>query len=120
MKILFGFSLTLLIVLNATAEDISPVAGGLSEEQPITDNVARLTEALKDEVLSRIETNDVETFEPVSFSEQVVAGMVYYVKVKLGAKDWIHVKFYKPLFNDQPELMGVNEDVSEESPIEYF
>ena len=37
-----------------------------------------------------------ETFEPVKYTKQVVAGMVYHVKINVGGEH-IHARVYQPL-----------------------
>ena len=37
------------------------------------------------------------TFEPVHYTQQVVAGMNYKAKIHVGGGSHIHVKFYEPL-----------------------
>ena len=36
-------------------------------------------------------------FEPVSYTQQVVAGMIYHVKYKVADGEWIHARVYQPL-----------------------
>jgi hypothetical protein len=49
------------------------------------------------------------TFELVSFRQQVVAGMIYHVKVHVGDGEHVHAKIFAPLphTGKAPELQEV-------------
>ena len=40
-------------------------------------------------------------FEPVGFTQQVVAGMIYHVKYRVGEATYIHAKVFVPLPHTQ-------------------
>jgi len=62
-----------------------------------------------------------ETFDPVSYSSQVVAGTNYFVKIDVGSSH-IHARIYKPLPHTgaAPSLHSLQTGKAADSPMEYF
>ena len=54
---------------------------------------------------------EFETFEPVHYTTQVVAGTVYQAKVKVGGDEHIHIKIFEPLphTNEAASVMATEE-----------
>ena len=72
------------------------VVGGPSEEKEANDEVKKMTEELKASVEEKKNTK-YTTFEPVKFTTQVVNGVMYRIKVKVGQDEYIHIKALKNL-----------------------
>jgi cystatin-A/B len=70
--------------------------GGFGEEKPVTDEVRTMCETMKSNIQDHV-GKSFDTWEPVSFKTQVVAGTNYNVKVKVGDNEYIHVKLFKAL-----------------------
>ena len=74
------------------------MVGGPSEEKDADDEVKKLVNDLK----VNVEENRNEkftTFEAVKFTTQVVAGVMYKVKVKVGDDKYLHLRVLKNLPN---------------------
>ncbi|KAJ8297894.1 hypothetical protein KUTeg_024875 [Tegillarca granosa] len=95
--------------------------GGLGREKPADSSIQSLIEEVRGSVESRVGQN-FASYEAVSYKSQVVAGTVYYVKVKVAEGDFIHVKVFRPLpvYGNTPRLMDVQTGKAENDAIEYF
>ena len=82
------------------------MCGGPSEPKEMTDEVRDITIALKGAAEQK-HGKTYNTFEPVSFTSQVVAGTVFMVKVKVDNDEHVELKIFKPLphTGDPCELM---------------
>ena len=72
------------------------VVGGPSEEKEANDEVKKMVEELKASVEEKKNTK-YTTFEAVKFTTQVVNGVIYRIKVKVGENEYIHIKALKNL-----------------------
>ena len=72
------------------------VVGGPSEEKEANDEVKKMVEELKANVEEKKNTK-YSTFEAVKFTTQVVNGVMYRIKVKVGENEYIHIKALKNL-----------------------
>lgn len=88
--------------------------------------MAGLAEVIKDlEVKPQLEeqTNEsYEEFEAVEYKTQVVAGINYYIKVRVGHNTYIHMKIFKPLPQQRQSLTltGYQTDKSKEDELTGF
>ena len=72
------------------------MVGGHSEEKDADDEVKQFVKDLK----AKVEENRNEkfaTFEAVKYTSQVVAGVIYKVKVKVGDDKYLHLRVLKQL-----------------------
>ena len=72
------------------------VIGGPTEERDATEEVKKMAEELKENVEANKNTK-YTTFEAVKFTTQVVNGVIYRIKVKVGEDEYIHLKAIKNL-----------------------
>ena len=72
------------------------VVGGPSEEKEANVEVKKMVEELKASVEEKKNTK-YTTFEAVKFTTQVVNGVMYRIKVKVGENEYIHIKALKNL-----------------------
>ena len=72
------------------------MVGGPSEEKDADDEVKKLITQLKEEVEKERKAT-YTTFEAVKFTTQVVRGVMYRIKVKVGDNDYIHLSALKNL-----------------------
>jgi len=70
--------------------------GAYSSTQEVTADIQELAEAVKAEIQSKC-NRAFPTFEVVKFSKQVVAGMNYKLKIKVGEDKYIHAVVFKGL-----------------------
>ena len=67
------------------------MVGGPSEEKDADENVKKLAEELKKQVEENRNTT-FTTFEAVKYTTQVVNGVMYKIKVKVGDDQYIHLR----------------------------
>ena len=72
------------------------VVGGPTEEKEATDDVKKMVEELKASVEEKKKTK-YTTFEAVKFTTQVVNGIMYRIKIKVGEDEYLHVRALKSL-----------------------
>ena len=72
------------------------IVGGPSEEKEATEEVKKMAEELKEKVEEKKNTK-YTTFEAVKFTTQVVNGIMYRIKIKVGEDEYLHVKALKQL-----------------------
>ncbi|XP_067950988.1 cystatin-B-like [Watersipora subatra] len=95
--------------------------GGVGTEKEADENVQKIVDDLKSTVEEKT-GHSYDEFKCVKFATQVVAGTNYFVKVKVGDNNYIHLRIYAPLphTHSPPELTDVMEGKSEADPISYF
>jgi len=71
-------------------------AGGYSEVKDGNAEIQELAEAVKQEIQSK-QNRAFPTFEVVKYSTQVVAGINYKLKIKVGDDKYIHAVVFKGL-----------------------
>ena len=76
------------------------MAGGHSEAMDVNDEFRPTLEGFKSCVEAKAGTT-FDCFEPCKFTKQVVAGMVFHVKYKVGDGQYVHAKVYMPLPHTQ-------------------
>ena len=74
------------------------MVGGPTEEKDADEDVKKLAEELKKQVEENRKTT-FTTFEAVKFTTQVVNGVMYKIKVKVGDDQYIHLRALKNLPN---------------------
>ena len=74
------------------------MVGGPAEERDATDEVKKIANDLKKQVEEKRNTT-FSTFEAVKYTTQVVAGVMYRIKVKVGDDQYLHLKVLKNLPN---------------------
>ena len=86
------------------------IIGGPTEEKEATDDVKKMVEELKASVEEKRNTK-YTTFEAVKFSTQVVNGIMYRIKIKVGEDEYLHVRALKslPVHGGKVTLRNVSE-----------
>mmetsp|Transcript_11630 Transcript_11630/g.23158 ORF Transcript_11630/g.23158 Transcript_11630/m.23158 type:complete len:110 (+) Transcript_11630:134-463(+) len=84
--------------MSSSEPTIEPVCGGHSGANPVEEgsDIAVLVLELKDAILEAAGAPPADSIVPLTFRQQVVAGMIYHVKVSSGS-DCIHARIFKPL-----------------------
>jgi cystatin-A/B len=83
--------------------------GAFGQGRQLEADELELVLSLQQHIVSATPDFSTSTFEPVSVKSQVVAGMNYWVKIKVDGDEYIHVKIYKPLpyTNSPPTVQEV-------------
>ncbi|TKC42128.1 hypothetical protein EI555_015974 [Monodon monoceros] len=93
------------------------ICGGLPEAQPATPEVQEIANTLEEK------TNETyEEFKAVEYKTQVVAGINYYIKIRVGNDRYIHIKVFKslPQQNQSLALTGYQADKSKDDELTGF
>jgi cystatin-A/B len=82
--------------------------GAFGETKPIDNEVRLLCNLVKNDIELHL-NRFVNTFEPVSYKTQVVAGINYLVQIKIADNEFIEAKIFKDLAcnGGEVELAGV-------------
>uniref|UniRef100_G3MQY1 Cystatin domain-containing protein n=1 Tax=Amblyomma maculatum TaxID=34609 RepID=G3MQY1_AMBMU len=93
--------------------------GGLSEElkQPNA-TVQEICEKIRPEVENKL-GQSLEDFKPVNYRTQVVNGVNYFIKVQVGADQYIHVRAHKSIGGDI-SFVALQENKSLDDQLEHF
>mmetsp|Transcript_2868 Transcript_2868/g.8882 ORF Transcript_2868/g.8882 Transcript_2868/m.8882 type:complete len:129 (+) Transcript_2868:1-387(+) len=120
--------LLLASVAVASGQASSPRAvrpGGLGAARPADAHVQELCDGLRASAQQQLQAsgwNGVFTdFTAVTCASQVVAGTNYFVKVRIGTDQFIHMRIYEPLPHTQaaPELSAVKM-AEEKDTLDFF
>ncbi|KAL1440344.1 hypothetical protein MTO96_031607 [Rhipicephalus appendiculatus] len=91
----------------------SPRVGGLSQElKPADATVQEICDK------NKLGQNFAE-FTPVSYRTQVVNGTNYFVKVRVGSDQYVHVRAHKS-FQGQVTFSAVQDNKSLDDEVEHF
>ena len=92
--------------------------GGFGAAKPVTPEVGQLALNMKPHAETKLGAS-WSTYEPVTYTSQVVAGTNYLVKVKVGESEYVHLKIYQPLpcAGGQPELSEAHGGKTEACPL---
>ena len=87
--------------------------GGHSAEKEATSEIQGITDQLKSQVESKA-NKSFSTFQAVKYTSQVIAGMQYIIKIKVGDNEYIHVHAIRaPKEGAEPVLKDLELDKSE-------
>ena len=86
----------------------APICGGYSQAQSPDEDIKSLVAQVKHEAETKL-GKTFNVFEAVSYTYQVVCGMNYSVKVKVGENEYIHVTIFRalPCYGGNVELTEV-------------
>ncbi|NXU37010.1 CYTA protein, partial [Drymodes brunneopygia] len=61
-------------------------------------------------------------FTATKYRTQVVAGIMYFIKVQVSDSDYVHLKVLQslPYMNQGPSLAGFQTGKTRDDPLEYF
>lgn len=79
------------------------MVGGFGSVKTADAGIVNLCNEIKGAVETKL-GKTYNTFEPIQYTTQVVAGTNYKVKVKVDDGDYIHIKIFKPLPCNGTEL----------------
>ncbi|XP_057553294.1 cystatin-A isoform X4 [Hippopotamus amphibius kiboko] len=95
--------------------------GGLTEEKDATPEVQEIANKVKPQLEEK--TNETyNEFEAVKYKTQVVAGLNYYIKIRVGHNHYIHIKVFKslPQENESLTLSGYQTGKSKQDELKGF
>ncbi|KAB1283256.1 Cystatin-A [Camelus dromedarius] len=95
--------------------------GGLTEAKPATPEIQEIANSVKSQLEEK--TNEAyEEFEAVEYKTQVVAGVNYYIKVRVGENKYIHLKIFKslPQQDQSLTLTGYQTDKNKDDELTGF
>ena len=98
------------------------MCGGMNPGEKVGDQqVQEIANQVKEE-LGRRSNGQFKYFEVVSYTTQLVAGVNYFMKIKVGPEEYIHARVFVPLpfQNAPPEVSGVQTGKAKGDKIEYF
>nr|XP_037281227.1 cystatin-A2-like [Rhipicephalus microplus] len=97
----------------------SPRVGGLSQElKPADATVQEICDKVRSDVEKKLGQNFAE-FTPVNYRTQVVNGTNYFVKVRVGSDQYVHVRAHKSIQGDVT-LAAVQDNKSLNDEVEHF
>ncbi|KAH7948131.1 cystatin-A2 [Rhipicephalus sanguineus] len=97
----------------------SPRVGGLSQElKPADATVQEICEKVRSDVENKLGQTFAE-FTPVNYKTQVVNGTNYFIKVRVGSDQYVHVRAHKS-FQGDVTFAAVQENKSLDDEVEHF
>ncbi|XP_053421308.1 cystatin-A-like [Nycticebus coucang] len=97
------------------------IPGGLTEAKPATPEIQEIANKIKPQLEEKTNKN-YEEFEAEEYKTQVVAGINYYIKIRVGENRYIHVKVFQslPYQNQELTLSGYQTDKRKEDELTGF
>ncbi|KAL8560165.1 hypothetical protein ACOMHN_021660 [Nucella lapillus] len=97
------------------------MCGGLGEVSPVTPEVTEICKNLKAEVEGKA-GKKFDTYNPLTFASQVVAGVNYFVKIEVDGDEHVHVRIFQPLphTGQKPSLHSCQMNKTASNALEYF
>eukprot|EP00026_Physarum_polycephalum_P022537 Phypoly_transcript_26695.p1 GENE.Phypoly_transcript_26695~~Phypoly_transcript_26695.p1 ORF type:complete len:118 (+),score=17.76 Phypoly_transcript_26695:44-355(+) len=80
--------------------------GGMKEVKPIDADATAIASHVKADVESKA-GKSFGTYEPVSYATQLVNGVNYFIKVKVGDDEAVHVRAHKGFQDPHPTLHSI-------------
>lgn len=104
---------------SAPAEKRGPMVGGVGAVKPADDNAKSVLSQALPQIVAQLPQYANAAAELVSYSTQVVAGLNYFMKIRIGADKYIHARIWlSPA--QEVTLHSVQEDKTLDAPIAYF
>eukprot|EP00112_Aurelia_sp_Birch-Aquarium-sp1_P008240 Seg1903.2 transcript_id=Seg1903.2/GoldUCD/mRNA.D3Y31 product=Cystatin-B protein_id=Seg1903.2/GoldUCD/D3Y31 len=100
---------------------VGRMVGSMGLEKPVTKRIEILAAKMKgaaEEFLGR----KFEMFKATSFAIQIVGGTNFFIKVKVGKHEYVHIRVYQPLpyTRKGPSLAKAVDKKTENGSLEYF
>ncbi|KAM5281373.1 cystatin-A [Ctenodactylus gundi] len=97
------------------------IPGGLTEARSATPEIQAIADEIKPQLEEKTNAS-YEEFEAIEYKTQVVAGTNYYIKIRVGDEQYIHVKVFRPLpgQNEDLVLSGYQMDKSKDDELTGF
>ncbi|KFU98551.1 PREDICTED: cystatin-A [Pterocles gutturalis] len=97
------------------------MTGGLSETKPATPEVQCIVNEVKPQFESR-QNRTYDMFKAIVYRTQIVAGVNYFIKVQDSDHDYVHLRVFKslPQENQGPSLVSFQTGKTRDDPLTYF
>jgi len=92
--------------------------GGTTAGKPITDEAKDIALAVKKDIESKA-GRTYETFDPVEYATQVVAGTNFFFKIDVGNGEQIHARVFRDLHKNL-SVAGVQTGKTSSDPLVHF
>ncbi|KAL5457233.1 hypothetical protein EMCRGX_G034478 [Ephydatia muelleri] len=96
MRSVYALALIVVILFHESYVEGLTLRGGLSSVRDATPDVQAVADAIKTELESKTETV-FDEYVAEQYATQVVAGLNYFIKVRVGYTNYPHVRVYKDL-----------------------
>ncbi|EGG22715.1 cystatin A3 [Cavenderia fasciculata] len=93
--------------------------GGVGKVQPANKDIMTMVLKVKTHVETKL-GQQYHCFRAISFRQQLVNGINYFVKVKVGEGEYVHLRIYQDFKKTITRLDAVQAHKSEDSTIEFF
>ncbi|XP_068160583.1 cystatin-B-like [Antennarius striatus] len=99
----------------------SPCLGGLSDLKVADSKTLELCNAVKSKA-EQVTRMNFNVFSPITYKDQVVGGMNYFIKAHVGEEEYVHLRVYEKLLcnGGTIELNGIQVSKTLEDEILYF
>ncbi|KAM4888611.1 cystatin-A [Thomomys bottae] len=97
------------------------IPGGLSEARRATPEIQEIADQVKQQLEEK--TNETyEEFEAIEYKSQVVAGTMFYIKIRVGDGRYTHIKVFRSLpgRDEGLQLLAYQTDKSENDELTAF
>lgn len=95
-----------------------PVVGGTGAEKDADDDIQELIKQVHPEVVLQLDAEPPQ-FTAIRYKSQLVAGVNFFVKVKLDEGRFAHLRIYRNL-QGEVQLSSMQLDKTEEEEVVYF
>eukprot|EP01132_Coremiostelium_polycephalum_P010075 gene10075-12350_t len=95
------------------------LVGGIKDVKPVDADAHTAANAVREQALTKLSKSSTDVFEPVSYATQVVAGTNFFIKVKVGSGEYVHLRVFRD-FSNNHSLHSLQSGKTETDPIEYF
>ncbi|EGD82294.1 hypothetical protein PTSG_02962 [Salpingoeca rosetta] len=97
---------------------MSTMVGGVGQARPVDDELRSVVSQVRGDIEAKA-GKQFETFEPVSYATQVVAGTHFFIKVNVGDSH-LHAKVFRSLPPVSFEVKEVQLGKTAEDPVNSF
>ncbi|NWU15198.1 CYTA protein, partial [Cephalopterus ornatus] len=95
--------------------------GGLSPSEPATQEVQDITNQVKLQLEVRVNRR-YDIFRAILYRTQIVAGIMYFIKVQVADTEYVHLKVLVGLPPEDvcPALVSFQTGKTRDDPLDYF
>ncbi|XP_047646915.1 cystatin-A5 isoform X2 [Phacochoerus africanus] len=97
------------------------LAGDITEARPATPEIQEIATTVKPQIEEETKKT-YKKFEAILYRSQVVAGIIYYIKVDVGDNTYIHIIVFQnlPQLNEPLKLSGYQVDKTKDDELKPF